>query len=78
MSIRAIITQAASRFAVPQGELLSPSRRRELAWPRQWVMFEAAAKGYTSRQIAHALSRDHSTILEGIAAERARREGGAS
>lgn len=54
-------------------ELRGANRRRHVAWPRQDAMRFLAEAGYSTNEIGRYLgNRDHTTILHGIAASRAR------
>jgi len=54
-------------YGVAFADLVGPSRRREIAWPRQMAMY--LCRRYTARssiQIGQWFgSRDHSTVLKG-------------
>jgi chromosomal replication initiator protein len=73
-NLDAVIRTAASFCNVSLGDLLSSTRERGIAWPRQLVMLLAREHTTASTpQIAKALGgRDHTTIIYGIREARVR------
>lgn len=57
----------AETFGIEIDDILSPTRRRKIAWPRQVAMMLARQHtGYSLPRLGRLFKRDHSTILEGI------------
>jgi chromosomal replication initiation ATPase DnaA len=71
-SIAGIIRDVAGEFGVPDAAIRGNSRVRIVAIPRQEVMRRAHDAGFSLHQIGHVLSRDHTTVLHGIKAAKAR------
>ena len=69
-----IIREVAEDHDLTVSDLLSPSRRRKYAWPRQEAMLRMREETELSYpQIARLLRReDHTTILYGVRAARQR------
>ena len=65
--------QAAAKARIPVDAIYGNSRRAHVSAARQWVMFEARAKGLVFEDIGDALGRDHTTIISGCVEERIRR-----
>lgn len=70
-----IVTEVAEATGQSERAIYGRSCVREATLARQLVMFRAAELGLSSTRIGRALGRDHSTVLHGVKAERARREG---
>ena len=68
-----IVAMAAFIHKVPEREIMGASRFRHVVEARQWVMMEARDAGLTFIEIARFIGRDHTTILHGDRAARARR-----
>lgn len=49
-------------------DILCRSRRRDVAWPRQYAMFLCRREGFSYPQIARFFRRDHSTVIHGVKA----------
>jgi chromosomal replication initiation ATPase DnaA len=65
-SIRRLVSAAAAEWGVPPAALLSAGRQRQLARPRQAVMYLAATRlNHSLPLIGRCLRRDHSTVLYG-------------
>jgi chromosomal replication initiation ATPase DnaA len=76
--LRLMILAASRNHGLSVADLTGPSRRREIAWPRQGVMRAARLAGYSSTQIGRALGgRDHATVLYGAKAAASREWDGA-
>lgn len=73
MTISDLITIAAHAAHIRPEDVTGQCRRRQFAWPRQWVMFEAAQLGNPTTKIGRELHRDHTTVIYGIRRERDRR-----
>ena len=56
-------------------DLRGPSRDRPIAWARQEFMVAARDDGHSLPEIAAFLNRDHTTVMHGIEAAKARAEG---
>lgn len=70
---RAIILEVAKASGLKIKTLMGPSRARRATWPRQ-VAYEALNRaGYSTAEIGRMMGRDHTTVMHGIKAARARR-----
>lgn len=69
-----ILDCAAAASGIPRDHLIGVRRARYLAWPRQVAMLVCAelAPQASLPQIGRAFNRDHTTIMHGIKAARAR------
>lgn len=56
-------------------DLRGRSQSRAIAWPRQEFMLAARNAGHALQDIAAFLDRDHTTVMHGIEAATARRNG---
>lgn len=67
-SVRSIMAEVASRSGVTVEELVSQSRLRRIAWPRQEAMYVVRALGrFSLPQIGRFFGgRDHTTVLAAI------------
>ena len=63
--VRPLIRLAAEVWNTTEKDILSPSRFREHARPRQAVCYLAVASGRPRTEIARILQRDRQTILYG-------------
>lgn len=71
--MREICNDVCIAHDVTLDELKGPSRSRVIAWPRQDAMKLLAQAGYSLPEIGRYLGRrDHTTVLHGIAASKAR------
>lgn len=52
--------------------IVSDSRARHIAHPRQELMWRLHRLGYSTLEIGRLLKRDHSTVVHGIRAHKAR------
>jgi chromosomal replication initiator protein len=67
--VRHIIEVVADRFGVELGDVRSPARGRNVAWPRQYAMLLARELTPLSLPtLGHIFERDHTTVLLGIRA----------
>lgn len=57
-------------------DLRGRSATRAIAWPRQEFMLAAREAGHSLQDIGAFLDRDHTTVMHGIEAATARRNGG--
>ena len=64
--VRSLVAEASKHTGCTVDEILGYSRKRQIARARQWVMWRARKDGLTYGQIAHALNRDHTTIIHGV------------
>lgn len=69
-----IAAQVASAHLLTVTELRGPCRERYIAWPRQEAMLAMVEAGFSLPQIGRFLNRDHTTVMAGARAARARRE----
>lgn len=67
-----IVSKAARDHGVSVREIMGRSRIRPIAWARQQIMSDLAARGWSEPRIGNFLKRDHSTVHVGIKAHRAR------
>ena len=72
--MRDIAQAVAQENEITLADILGQSRQRASAWPRQTVMLLASEAGFSNPQIGRFLARDHTTVLSGIRAARARRD----
>lgn len=74
-----IIREVSEKYDIEVSNLLSPSRRRKYAWPRQEAMLRMREETELSYpQIARLLRRkDHATVIYGVRAARQRIKEGA-
>lgn len=75
LAIRQIMEAIAVRYGVTPDEITSKTQARDISKARQAVMYEASLRGISGRQIARFFGYDHSTVIHGIRAEKARRKG---
>jgi chromosomal replication initiation ATPase DnaA len=70
----AIIEAACEVTGVKPADMIGPRKARHLAYPRQLAMLACAerANHVSLPQIGKAFNRDHTTILHGVSAARAR------
>lgn len=71
--MRDIARAVAQENEITLDDILGTSRQRAVAWPRQTVMLLASEAGFSNPQIGRFLRRDHTTVLSGVRAARARR-----
>lgn len=74
-TIRDLALQVCTERCVPIAELMSDARRAQVAHARQEVMRLAVDAGFSTTQVGRFLGRDHSTVVHGIKAARARLAG---
>ncbi|MAK85996.1 MAG: hypothetical protein CMK96_03395 [Pseudomonas sp.] len=72
--VRPLIALAAKVWNTTEKDILSTSRLREHARPRQAVCYLAVASGRPKSEIANVLGRDRKTILYGARKAEALRE----
>lgn len=64
---RRIIAEIAEKHQVPVAAIMSGSRKRRYAWPRQEAYVAVReAKGYSYPHIGRIFGRDHSTVISGV------------
>ncbi len=74
--LRDIAAAIAHQHGLRLVDLLSEARGHRISHPRQEFMAAAAEGGFSISRIARFLDRDHTTVMHGIAAVKARRDGG--
>lgn len=74
LSMERIALDVALEHGITLAELTGPARHRRQAWPRQEAMARMHEAGYSLSQIARFLDRDHTTILHGVRAHKARQQ----
>lgn len=68
-----IATAVAAETGVPVRAIYGNSRKRQVAEARQLVMYIAVEHGISTNIVGYALNRDHTTVIHGHRAEKARR-----
>lgn len=63
MTIAELKLAVAKHYRIRMDELEGTSRLRYIARPRQVVMYFSRLSGYSLPRIAHAMNRDHTTII---------------
>jgi len=71
--ILAIIDEVGAETGFSPAQIRGRGRQAALAEARQMVMYIAHNQGLSSAEIGRAMRRDHTTVLHGIKAEKARR-----
>lgn len=71
--VEALVAIAAADADMSRTDVLYRTDR-PAAHVRQWIYFEDQAKGVSQPIIGRFFGRDHTTVLHGVRAERARRE----
>jgi chromosomal replication initiation ATPase DnaA len=71
--VRRIVAEVALITGIPEEKILSKDISRAVARARDIAVFIADREGISSGAIGRAIGRDHSSILTGIAREKARR-----
>ena len=71
--VREAFEEVASMTGVPFHQMIGPDRNKRVSHARQLGMFIARERGATLQQIGNILGRDHTTVMRGIRAEKARR-----
>lgn len=66
---------AAHRNGLRLSQLFETCRQREIAWPRQEAWLAAHNAGVKYTQIAQVFGVDHTTVISGVKAARARHYG---
>lgn len=72
--VRKIILEVAREYNVEPDDIVGPRRLRWIVVPRQEAMRRAVDAGLSLHRVARAMRRDHTTVLHGIRAARARLE----
>lgn len=72
MTIRLIAEYVAREHGVAIADILSDSRIRRVTRARQEVMRRAVEAGFSLGRVGRFLGRDHTTVLHGVNAARAR------
>lgn len=68
-----IASEVAAKNMISLAEIRGPSRVRAVAWPRQDAMRAMIDAGYSTTQIGRFFGgRDHTTVMHGARASRAR------
>lgn len=70
--VRRIVRQVASEYNVSPDDILGPCRERVFVVARQEAMRRASDEGLSLVRIGNAMRRDHTTVLHGIRAAKAR------
>lgn len=70
--VRDVLARVALEEGLPVSLLLTKTRRRVVAWPRQRVFYEAKREGRSYPEIARVFGMDHTTVLYGVRAYAAR------
>lgn len=70
-----LAVEVSRAYGLTVEDFKSPTRVRDVSWPRQEFMLAAHRAGYSLGQIARFLNRDHTTILHGIRAASKREAG---
>ena len=73
LPVREAFEEVASMTGVPFHHMIGPDRNKRVSHARQLGMFIARERGATLQQIGNILGRDHTTVMYGIQAEKARR-----
>lgn len=68
-----IVDRVAQETGVPSGLILSDTRAKHVVDARWLAFFAAREAGFSLKHIGRAMGRDHTTVLHGIRAEKARR-----
>ena len=71
--VREAFEEVASMTGVPFHQIIGPDQNKRVSHARQMGMFFARERGATLQQIGDILGRDHTTVMYGIRAEKARR-----
>jgi chromosomal replication initiation ATPase DnaA len=71
--INKIVAEVAEATGIPAYAIKGTVRRHRVCMARQMVYYIADRSGFSSRDIADAMGRDHTTVLYGIKQEKARR-----
>ena len=69
---RQIVTRVADENGVRVADLLGPSHARRVSWPRQAAYVQLRDRGLSYPQIGRIMGRDHTSVLSGERAHRAR------
>ena len=70
---REAFEEVAAMTGVPFHQIVGPDQNKRVSQARQLGMFIARERGATLQQIGDILGRDHTTVMYGIRAEKARR-----
>lgn len=68
--LRLLVLPMVEEAGIPWHELVSPSRKDYLKWPRRKIWAMLQKEGLSLPQIGKMFNRDHTTILHGINATR--------
>ena len=71
--VNEIAIAVSAETGIPKAMIYGKSRRRNVAEARQLVMYIAHLRGLSTTLIGMCLDRDHTTVMHGIKAEKARR-----
>jgi chromosomal replication initiation ATPase DnaA len=71
--VRKIIEEVSEATGIPERQILSDMRERNVCLARDLVCYVASRAGIGSIPIGRVLKRDHSSVLAAIGRERARR-----
>ena len=67
-----VLNEVAESTEILACAIVSDSRARHIAQPRQELMWRLHRLGYSTPEIGRLLKRDHSTVVHGIHAHKAR------
>lgn len=67
-----LLTEIAKKHRVSRRDILSPARRRSIAWPRQELYARALDAKISSADVGRMIGRDHATVLFGAKRHRKR------
>ena len=72
-TLTALVAKVAEAYGVTPSVVMSKRRTRRCAHPRQWVMYEGHLMGFTTAEMGRFFGLDHTTVMHGVRAEKARR-----
>jgi chromosomal replication initiator protein len=70
-----IVDKVARLAGVEPADILGHSHRRDIAWPRQFAMWQARQHGLPYVTIGRFFRRDHTTVIHACRAVEARMKG---
>lgn len=75
-TMREIAKDVARAHRLTLDEMKTPTQARRIAWPRQEAMAAMRATGrYSYPQIGRFFGMDHTSVIHGVRAHKARQEG---
>lgn len=72
-TVAKIVDAVSEQTGIPARLILSPRRDAHIVRARQIVMFEARQAGLSYPLIGREMGRDHTTVIDGVRAEKKRR-----